>query len=114
MDEHEPPKRQSTFSADVDVVTSTVHARGELDLRTTDLLWGTIDVLLRAGRHRVTVDLAEVSSIDEAGVKLLIALQHSLGTHCGGLTIINAQPSISAALGGNQAPQRRLLSDQGY
>lgn len=70
-------------------------ARGELDRHTVDLLWGTIDVLLRAGHHRITLDLAEVSSIDAAGVKLLVALQRSLATHCGELTVTNARPLSS-------------------
>ena len=67
MDVHELPKWHSTFSANADVATSTVHARGELDLLTVDLLWGTIDVLLRGGHYHVTLGLAEVSGIDAAG-----------------------------------------------
>lgn len=92
------PNWHSAFSADADVATSTAHARGELDRLTVDLLWGTIDVLIRAGHYRITLDLADVTKIDAAGVKLLAALQHSLATHAGELTIINARSRVWDAL----------------
>ena len=111
MDNHEPPKRRSRFSADADAATSTVRARGELDLLTIDLLWGTIDVLVRAGHHQITLDLAEVTSIDSAGVKLLIALQHSLSTHAGELAIINAGPTIWDTLQRSQVAARTMLRE---
>ncbi len=113
MKEHELPNWHSTFAANADVATSTAHAGGELDLLTVDLLWGTIDVLLRAGHYHVTLDLAELSSVDTAGVTLLVALQHSLSTHCGELTIINARPSVRDALERGQVAARSLLSEQG-
>lgn len=109
MNDHDLPRWHSTFSANADVLASTVHARGELDLLTADLLRGTIDVLLRAGRRDIVLDVAELTSIDRAGVKLLAALQHTLSTHTGRLTIINASPRINAALT-DQPPLRPLLS----
>lgn len=107
MVKHELPNWHSTFSANADVATSTAHARGELDLLTVDLLWDTIDVLIRAGHYRVTLDLADVTGIDAAGVKLLIALQHSLATHAGELTIINPQPPVWDALERGQVAASR-------
>jgi ABC-type transporter Mla MlaB component len=67
-----PQPASPQFAANADVATSTVYARGELDQASVDLLWGTIDVLVRAG-YDVTLDLAELSSVDEAGVRLLVA-----------------------------------------
>jgi anti-anti-sigma factor len=95
------------FAAEADIVTSTVTARGHLDRSTVDLLWATIDVLTRAGHYEVTLDVSELLSIDEAGVRLLAALQHSVATHDGELTIINARPSICDALDRHQVATRR-------
>jgi ABC-type transporter Mla MlaB component len=66
VDDYESPAQQLEFSAAAaaDVATSTVHARGELDRLTVDLLWSTIDVLICVGRYRITLDLADVSGID--------------------------------------------------
>jgi len=111
VDNPEPPKRHSGFSADADAATSTVRARGELDILTVDLLWGTIDVLVRAGHLQITLDLAEVTSIDSAGVKLLIALQHSLTTHAGELAIINACPAVLDVLQRSQVAARPTLTE---
>lgn len=97
MDSQGPPQQNPTFFADADVASSTVHARGELDRHTADLLWGTIDVLIQAGRPDITLDLADLSSIDTTGITLLAALQHSLLSH-GQLTIINPKPEVCAAL----------------
>jgi hypothetical protein len=46
------------FSAKADTATSTVHAHGYLDRLTVDLLWATIDVLLRADRYNLTPDVS--------------------------------------------------------
>jgi anti-anti-sigma factor len=94
----DPPTRQATFSATADVASATVHARGELNRHTVDLLWDTINLLLRAGQQHVWVDLAKVSSIDTAGVKLLVALQHSLSSHGRDLIIINTFGPVHDAL----------------
>lgn len=81
------------------------------DVLAVDLLWGTVDVLTRAGCHEITVDLAELLSIDAAGVKVLLALQHSFGSHSDALTVINARPEVRAALEHGQVSTRPLLSD---
>ena len=112
--EHELPAWHSTFSANADVARSTVHARGDLDVLTVDLLWGTIDVLLRSGHYEITVDLSGLASIDAAGVKLLVALQHSLRTHSGGLTVVGARPLVAEALErGHVFLQPQLLHQTG-
>ncbi len=67
MNKQDLPNWHSTFSADADVATSTAHARGELDRLTVDLLWGTIDVLIRAGHYRITLDLADVTKHRRGG-----------------------------------------------
>ena len=114
MSEHELPNWQPTFSADADVATSTAHARGELNLLTVDLLRGTIDVLIRAGHDRVTLDLADVTGIDAAGVELLVALQQNLSAHAGDLTIINSRPPVWDALKRGHVAARPLLTERGH
>jgi anti-anti-sigma factor len=97
------------FSADVDVATSKVRVRGELDAHSVGLLCESIDILVRSGCYDISVDVTDLFSIDAAGVKLLIALQHSLSTQCGGLTILNAPPSVVAALRDGQVAARPRL-----
>lgn len=106
MDGSELPKRCSPFYAEADVVTSTVRAGGDLGRLTVDLLWETIELLVRAGHREITLDLTELSSIDDAGVKLLIALHHSLTSHAGELAIINAGPAVWDALQRSQVAAR--------
>ncbi len=107
----ELPHWHSTFSANAEVATSTVHACGDLDLLTVDLLCGTIDVLTRSGHFEITLDVAELAHIDAAGVELLAALQHSLSTHAGGLSIINATGPVRAQLQDAQIATRPLPED---
>lgn len=61
----------------------------------------------------IALDLAELSSTDRTGVALVVALEHTLSTHAGRLTIINASPCICAALTDDQPPLRPLLNSPG-
>jgi anti-anti-sigma regulatory factor len=89
---------QSRFSSSADMATGIVRARGVLDRETLNSLRGTIDLLVSEGRRTVTVDLAEVSCIDQAAVVLFAALQHGLYTHHGELRLTNASTGVRDTL----------------
>jgi anti-anti-sigma factor len=92
------PNWHSTFSANADTRTSTVHARGSLDLLNVELLRGAVEVLITAGRLDITVDLAEINFVDQAGVLLLGGLRQDLDYRGGNLTLINARPAVQVTL----------------
>jgi anti-anti-sigma factor len=89
---------QSRFSARADMATGIVRARGVLDRETLNLLRGAIDLLVSGGHRTVTVDLAEVSYVDQAAVVLFAALQHGLYTHDGELRLTNASTGVRDTL----------------
>jgi anti-anti-sigma regulatory factor len=89
---------QSRFSSSADMATGIVRARGVLDRETLNSLRGTIDLLVSEGHRTVTVDLAEVSCIDQAAVVLFAALQHGLYTHDGELRLTNASTGVRDTL----------------
>ena len=89
---------QSRFSAYADMTTGVVHARGVLDRETLHVLTGAIDLLVSGGHRTVTVDLAEVSCVDQAAVVLFAALQHGLYTHDGELRLTNACAEVRDTL----------------
>ena len=92
------PNWHSTFSANADTRTSTVHARGSLDLINVELLRGAAEVLITAGRLDITVDLAEVSFVDQAGLLLLGGLRQDLEYRGGSLTLVNAPHAVNETL----------------
>jgi anti-anti-sigma regulatory factor len=89
---------QSRFSASADMATGIVRARGVLDRETLNSLRAEIDVLVSGGHRTVTVDLAEVSCVDQAAVVLFAALQHGLYTHDGELRLTNASTGVRNTL----------------
>jgi len=89
---------QSRFNASADMTTGVVQARGVLDRETLHVLTGAIDLLVSGGHRTVTVDLAEVSCVDQAAVVLFAALQHGLYTHDGELRLTNACAEVRDAL----------------
>ena len=89
---------QSRFSVSADMATGIVRARGVLVRDTLNSLRGTIDLLVSEGHRTVTVDLAEVSCVDQAAVVLFAALQHGLYTHDGELRLTNASIGVRDAL----------------
>jgi anti-anti-sigma regulatory factor len=80
------------------MATGIVRARGVLVRETLNSLRGTIDLLVSEGHRTVTVDLAEVSCVDQAAVVLFAALQHGLYTHDGELRLTNASTGVRDAL----------------
>lgn len=89
---------RSRFSARADMATGVVEARGVLDRETLHLLSGAIDLLVSRGHRTVTVNLAEVSCVDQAAVVLFVALQHGLYTHDGELRLTNASADVRDTL----------------
>jgi anti-anti-sigma regulatory factor len=92
------PDWHSTFSANADIRTDTVYVRGVLDLLTVELLRGTVEVLISAGRLDITVDLSDLCQIDHAGVLMLGGLSEELSYRSGSLTLIKAKPAVAKAL----------------
>lgn len=92
------PSWHSTFSAHAEAGTSTVHARGALDLFSLELLRGTVAILIDAGHVNVTLDLGQVTAIDHAGLLMLADLHDDLEARDGRLAVRNARPSIRRAL----------------
>ena len=93
---------RSRFSARADMTTGVVQARGVLDRGTLHLLSGAIDLLVSGGYRTVTVNLAEVSCVDQAAVVLFAALQHGLYTHDGELRLSNASADVRDRLAKGQ------------
>ena len=98
MSEHPLPAWHSTFTAAADTVAATVHARGVLDLFSTDLLIGAVDVLRIVGRRDVVLDLAGVTAIDHTGVRTLGALQRDFCRRDAHLSILHAGAQVRDAL----------------
>jgi anti-anti-sigma factor len=92
------PDWHSTFSANADTTTNTVYVRGVLDLLTVELLRGTVEVLISAGRLDITVDLSDLCQLDHAGVLMLGGLCQDLSYRGGSLTLIKARPAVADAL----------------
>ena len=93
------PAWHSTFSAAANVSAATVHARGALDLFTVDLLQGAIDVLTAAGCTDITLDLAEVSSLDRTAAWCIAQAGSALISRRGQLTMSNARDVVQVMLG---------------
>jgi anti-anti-sigma regulatory factor len=55
--------------------TGFIRARGYLTVRGADLLRGAVEALHRRGHARVTLDIRAVQEIDDAGLRMLRALQ---------------------------------------
>ncbi|PZS27956.1 MAG: hypothetical protein DLM58_18015 [Pseudonocardiales bacterium] len=110
----ELPNWHSTFAAAAEVASATVHARGTLDLFTVDLLQGAIDVLTAAGCTDITLDLAEVGSVDHAAAWCIAETSSTLASRHGQLTIANARDTVLSALGElHRAPPRSHNSGPG-
>lgn len=92
------PDWHSTFSANADLTSNTVYARGVLDLLTAELLRGTVDVLLGAGRLDVRIDLYGLRHVDRAGLLLLSEIRHDLEHREGSLALVNPSSTVRQLL----------------
>ena len=72
--------------------------RGDLHAESLRVLESQVDQLGRTSCHQVVVDLAELTSIDEAGVRVLTGLHHYVQARGGHLIVIGAADWIGDAL----------------
>lgn len=72
--------------------------RGDLRAASLRVLESQVDRLGRTSCHQVVVDLAELTSIDDAGVRVLTGLHHYVQARGGHLTVIGAGDWIGQAL----------------
>jgi anti-anti-sigma factor len=86
----------------LDLTAGTVRISGHLDRRTAPALFDGVLRLTRAGHGAIDLDVGDLASVDACGVKLLLALQHTLSTHSRLLCVINAHGAIADALAGGQ------------
>lgn len=118
MTEYETPHRSgalpnwhSTFSANADTRTGTVHARGSLDLLNVELLRGAVEVLIASGRVEVTIDLSNITFVDQTGLLLLGSLRDDLDYRGGRLTLVNPRPSVNDTLRRAHLPLAQRADD---
>jgi hypothetical protein len=82
-----PEPAGTLLTETVDARGGVVRARGVLTRTGAELLCGTIETLYRQGHRRVTLDLRDISDIDDEGSAHLEALvgtltaEHRLGVH---------------------------------
>lgn len=86
------------FTAHVDVTAGMIRASGRLDRDASARLLDAVLQVTQAGRSTIDIDVRGLTSVYPAGVKLLKALQHTLGTHGGRLRVLNARGAVAAAL----------------
>lgn len=91
----ELPNWHSNFAAAAEVASATVHARG------------TLDVLVAAGCTNITLDLAEVGSVDHAAAWCIAEASSMFASRHRQLTIANARAAVSSALGSATSIARR-------
>jgi anti-anti-sigma factor len=90
------------LSVHLDPATGTVRVSGHLDRWTAPAVFDGVLRLTRAGHGAIDLDVQDLASVDACGVKLLLALQHTLATHSRLLCIRNAHDAIAEALAGGQ------------
>lgn len=75
---HHSPAFSTTIRADPERATVTPH--GELDLHTVAIVDGDIAALCDVGFQSIIVDLRELTSIDAAGINLLLMWSAQAGS----------------------------------
>ena len=94
--------RATGFTAHIDVTAGVIRAGGRLDRDAAVRLLDAVLQLTQAGRTAIDIDVRGLTSVYPAGVKLLKALQHTLGTHAGRLRVLNARGAVAEALDAGQ------------
>jgi anti-anti-sigma regulatory factor len=88
-----PPDGCPALTEVVDPRRGSVRVSGHLTVQGADLLRGTVECLRRSGHARVLLDLAEVSTVDSAGLHDLCALQQAVAAD-GGELLVLARPRV--------------------
>jgi len=72
---------------------------GYLDGHTFVDLEKALDATIKAGSHRIVIDLAELTYIASAGVGVFINSQHQVRKHGGSLQLVNPAPTVREVFG---------------
>lgn len=80
-------------------MTTVVTLSGAIDGRTLRAMEGLIEHIACAGDDHLTLDASSVECIDDAGVRMVVALDSYMRARGGGLTVAGARPAVAAALG---------------
>jgi anti-sigma B factor antagonist len=72
---------------------------GYLDGHTFVDLEKALDSAIKAGSHRIVIDLAELTYIASAGVGVFINSQHQVRKHGGSLQLVNPAPTVREVFG---------------
>ncbi len=72
---------------------------GYLDGHTFVDLEKSLDQAIKAGSHRIVIDLAELTYIASAGVGVFINSQHQVRKHGGSLQLVNPAPTVREVFG---------------
>ena len=83
----------------VEVGSSELRLSGSLDLLTVEILREAVERLIMRGEVEVTLDAAELLSVDAAGVLLLGGLTQDLDRRGGTLKIRHARQPVAEQLG---------------
>ena len=71
---------------------------GEVDIATADQLAGAIQRCRRDGASTIVLDLAEMTFLDAAGLRVLVRVRRGLDAAGGTLRLINVRPSVRRVL----------------
>lgn len=85
---------QRTRENDTFLLTLT----GRLDAAWADPVEAALDAAVRAGEHRIVMDIAGVDYISSAGLRVVIAGYKQLRAIQGGFTLRNAQPGVAKVI----------------
>lgn len=79
--------------------THTLSLSGELDLTSAARLQAAIDELVAQGRHRVVVDLRELTFCDSTGLTTFVRGNRDCTAHGGWLRLAGAQGHVERVIG---------------
>ncbi|ASF44797.1 STAS domain-containing protein [Methylovulum psychrotolerans] len=72
--------------------------QGRLDAAWSQSVSKTLQDIIHDGAHRIALDLAQVSYLSSAGIRVLVLLVKNLKTIGGSLRLINPSPTVSEVL----------------
>jgi anti-anti-sigma factor len=87
-----------SFRLRVDLVSGLLTMSGQLDRRTAHLLYDTISALLFTGGERWTVDVAELTVGDAAGLRAISITYRRLLRHGRQMTLRGPSPALRQGL----------------
>lgn len=76
----------------------TLRLQGRLDASLAERLDTDLREIIRAGEHRVVLDLAAVDYLSSAGIRFLLKTYQALGKLGGSCSIVNPAPAVKSVL----------------